>query len=91
MATNLSLKIDVSKIDKSKLFVGDKGVYLDCVVIVHDEPNQYGNNGMIVQDWKDKPRDVKGEILGNMRYIQKKSDTPVTEEKRQEAIDDLPF
>lgn len=61
----VSLKIDVSKIDKSKMFKGEKGVYLDATVFIDvDNKGQHGDNGMIVQSWKDAP---KGQtpILGN--------------------------
>lgn len=90
MATNISVKIDVKKIDKNRLYVGEKGVYLDATILMRDEPDEYGNNGMIVQNVTEDERKagVKGAILGNVRYIAKKQ---VTEEKRQEEIDDLPF
>jgi len=44
MAKLISLKIDVSKIDKTKLFKGEKGTYLDLTVSVNDEPDNYGND-----------------------------------------------
>ena len=65
----VSLKIDVSKIDKARMFKGQKGTYLDAVVFIDvDEKDQYDNNGMIKQDWKDAP---KGEtpILGNCKVF----------------------
>jgi hypothetical protein len=44
----VSLKIDVSKIDKARLFQGAKGVYLDATVFIDvDQLDQYGNSGMI--------------------------------------------
>ena len=64
----LSLKIDVSKIDKARLFSGQKGTYLDATIFVElAELDQYGNSGMITQDvTKDeKAQGVKGNILGN--------------------------
>ena len=60
----LNLKIDVSKIDKQHLFKGQKGTYLDATIFVDlDNVDQYGNNGMIVQTWKDAGKDTP--ILGN--------------------------
>jgi hypothetical protein len=50
MATNISIKLDVTKIVKTKLFKGEKGVYLDATIIMKDEPDDYGNIGMIVQN-----------------------------------------
>ena len=64
----LSLKIDVSKIDKARLFAGQKGTYLDATIFVDlSELDQYGNSGMITQDVskEEKQQGVKGNILGN--------------------------
>ena len=64
----LSLKIDVSKIDKARLFAGQKGTYLDATIFVDlAELDQYGNSGMITQDVskEEKQQGVKGNILGN--------------------------
>ena len=64
----LSLKIDVSKIDKARLFSGQKGTYLDATIFVElAELDQYGNSGMITQDVtkEEKAQGVKGNILGN--------------------------
>ncbi len=74
MATNIQLKIDVKKIDKAKLYVGEKGTYLDATILMNDEPDQYGNCGMIVQNVSKEEREkgVKGAILGNVKWIQKK-------------------
>lgn len=61
----LNLKIDVTKIDKSKMFKGQKGTYIDATIFVDlDNEDQHGNHGMITQAWKDAP---KGQtpILGN--------------------------
>lgn len=61
------------KIDKAKLFKGEKGTYLDTTILMKDEPDQYGNVGMIVQNVTKEERDtgVKGNILGNVKWLQK--------------------
>ena len=66
----LKLKIDVSSIDKTTLFKGKKGVYLDATVLIKDSPDQYGNDGMIVQDVSKEAREAgqKGPILGNAKW-----------------------
>lgn len=64
----INLKIDISKMDKSKLFKGKNGAeYLNCTLLLNDEVDQYGNNGMIVQDTSKEERQAgkKGAILGN--------------------------
>ena len=64
----ITVKLDVTKIDKALLFKGEKGIYLDLVLV--ETPNsQYGNDYMVVQDMP-KERREKGEksnILGNAR------------------------
>jgi hypothetical protein len=61
----LRLKIDVTKIDKARLFKGQKGTYLDATIFVDlDQQDEYGNNGMITQSWKDQAKG-EGAILGN--------------------------
>tara|TARA_R110000796_G_scaffold102590_2_gene211598 strand:+ start:703 stop:996 length:294 start_codon:yes stop_codon:yes gene_type:complete len=70
----VSLKIDVSKIDKARLFKGAKGVYLDCTAFIDlDELDQYGNSGMITQDVtkEEKQSGTKGPILGNSKIFWK--------------------
>jgi len=90
MAQNISLKINVKDIDKTKLYVGEKGVYLDAVIIMRDTNDEYGNIGMIVQNTTEEERakNVKGTILGNAKIIVKKEKT---EEEKKEVLDDLPF
>ena len=68
----LSLKINVSQIDKARLFAGQKGKYLDATIFVDlSELDQYGNSGMITQDVKKEEKDagVKGPILGNCKLF----------------------
>lgn len=72
MKVGVSLKIDVSKIDKNRLFKGEKGMYLDATVFVDvDQLDQYGNSGMITQDVSkdEKQQGVKGNILGNCKVF----------------------
>jgi len=65
----VNLKIDVSKIDKTRMFKGEKGTYLDCTAFIDlDNQDQWGNNGMITQSWKDQQKG-EGAILGNSRIF----------------------
>lgn len=70
MATyGVNLKIDVSKILKEKMFKGEKGTYLDATVFLNvDEQGQYGDNGMVTQNWKDQQKG-EGPILGNAKVF----------------------
>lgn len=67
----ISLKINVLEIEKQRLFVGQKGTYLDAVVFLDDDPDQYGNNGMITQSVSQGEREngTRGNILGNAKII----------------------
>ena len=84
----IAVNLDVKKIDKTKLYVGKKGTYLDAVVFLKDEADEYGNHGFIVQSVTKEEREkgVKGEILGNVKILgQHGNDEP------QKADDGLPF
>ena len=98
MSKTVVLKIDVTKIDKARLFEGQKGTYLDAIVFIDDEQDKYGNNGMIVQSVKQEEREagIKGNILGNCKIIGggAKSTKYESEESnvvKKEGDDDLPF
>ena len=68
----VSLRIDVTKIDKARLYKGAKGTYLDAVAFINlDEVDQYGYNGMITQSVskEEKEAGVQGPILGNDKVI----------------------
>ena len=68
----VTLKIDVTKIDKDRLFVGQKGKYLDATVFIDTAGlDQYGNSGMITQDVSkdERAQGVKGNILGNCKVF----------------------
>ena len=72
MKYGVSIKINVSKIDKARLFDGKQGKYLDATVFIDvDNEDQYGNNGMVTQDVTKEERDqgVKGNILGNVKVF----------------------
>ncbi len=90
-------KINVSKIDKARLFKGEKGTYLD--LILTETPNStYGDDFMVVQGVEKKDREacVRGAILGNARWL-KNDDSPVKKKAEDAAAappapsDDVPF
>ena len=66
----LRLNINVEKVDKSALFKGKKGTYLDVTVLMHPDTNEYGDHGMIVQDLGKERREAgeQSEILGNAKW-----------------------
>ena len=75
----IKLKIDVTKIDKTRLFKGTKGTYLDLVVYENDTPDEYGNDFSAKQDCtkEDREAGVKMPYIGNGKHIgQKKQAAP---------------
>jgi hypothetical protein len=84
---NIQVKLDVTKIDKTKLFQGKQGTYLDAVIFLKDTPDQYGNNGMIVQSVSadERAQAIKGAILGNVKVMQQQA------QQQAQALQDLPW
>lgn len=67
-----SLNINVTKIDKSAIYEGKVGKYINLTLMDNrDGPDQWGNDGFIVQDIGKQRRDAgeKGPIVGNWRHI----------------------
>ena len=87
MKIGLSVKIDVSKIDKARLFKGEKGTYLDLQTFIElDEQDQYGNNGFIAQSQTKDERQAgasKPPILGNCKVFWKGE----SNQQRQQGYD----
>lgn len=67
----IAAKIDVKKILKDDLFVGEKGTYLDAILIPNDGPSKYGDDGFVVQGLTKKKRDAgeRGPIIGNWKFL----------------------
>lgn len=93
----LTGKIDVTKIDKTYLFKGKSGTYLDIALIANKAGrDQYGNDGMIVQSVSKQARQEgkKGAILGNYSDLDQR---PQPQQKTVSANDplgpedDIPF
>jgi len=69
-ALKFTAHINVTRIDKARLFRGKKGVYLDLSFIEH--PDQHGNAGFVservsAEDWK---KGIRGNIIGSWKYIE---------------------
>ncbi len=72
MRVGINIKIDVTKIEKARLFKGEKGTYLDLMTFIDtEEADQYGNHGFIAQAVSKEEREqgVKTPILGNARVF----------------------
>ena len=93
MKVGLSVRIDVTKIDKSRLYKGAKGTYLDLTTFVDtDQQDQYENNGFVSQSTSAEEREqgVKTPILGNVKVFFTDGAAPA--QAAAPAIDeDIPF
>jgi hypothetical protein len=69
----LSVKVDVTKLQKELFFTGAKGTYADLTILLRDEPDQYDNDGFISQDVGKEARlaGEKGPIVGNVKWIKR--------------------
>ena len=94
MKVGVSLKLDVTKIDKARLFQGEKGTYLNCTAFIDlSELDQYGNSGMVTQDVSKDERDggVKGAILGNSKVFYTEGfDKPTEQGQVQQVANSIP-
>lgn len=81
----ISARIDVTKIDKARLYEGSKGTYLDVILI--PTPNGKFGDYMIVQQISKEEREQgkKGNALGNAKILGKNNNQQTTNEA------DLPF
>jgi len=73
MKIGISVRLDVTKIDKARLYKGEKGTYLDLTTFVDtDAKDEYENNGFISHSQTKEEREAKAEfppILGNVKVF----------------------
>ena len=89
----ISLSIDTSKIDKTKLVVKGDKKYLNLVAM--DRPDDYGNDGFVAMSVtkEERARGERGPIVGNWRHVGQRQ----APQQRQAAPppkssdDDIPF
>jgi len=106
MKIGVSIKVDVSKIDKARLYKGEKGTYLSLTTFIDtDNADQYDNNGFISQDTskEERAQGVQTPILGNVKVFYKEDSAPpvsqpnnvadfqAPDEKPKDFDDDIPF
>ena len=104
MSTKLiALSIDVTKIDKDRLFVGKKGTYLNLMVEVRDEPDRFGNHASAWEGQTKEERQAKADrtFLGDGKVVWEgesrasNETTTQSESSSQQPVkddnDDLPF
>jgi hypothetical protein len=75
MANIVRAKVDVTKIDKSAIYHGEKGKYIDITLLANrDGEDRFGNHYLVVQDLGQTRREAgeKGPILGNAKIVGQK-------------------
>lgn len=67
----ISGSINVSAFEKERFISGKKGTYANITIMLNDEQDQYGNNGMITQSVSKEERQsgTRGPILGNVKVV----------------------
>ena len=92
MKIGMTIKLDVTKIDKKRLFQGKKGTYLDLTTFVDtDNPGKFGDHGTVSQSLSKEERadGVEVPILGNVKVFYKSESQQ--QERVMEEDSDLPF
>lgn len=76
-----TIRIDVTKIDKARLFKGQKGTYLNLVLF--DKPDEHGNAGFVKQEVskEERERGVEMPILGNWKEFRKNTQPPKPQQR----------
>jgi hypothetical protein len=89
--------INVTKIDKTALYAGKNGKYLNIVFFDNkDGLDQFGNNGFVTQDIGKERRlaGERGPIIGNWKWDEapKVQATPAAVSHEEAGMDDdIPF
>lgn len=87
----IKININLTAINKERIFDGKKGKYLNAVLI--PTPNsKYDNDYMIVEETtkEEREKDIKGNIIGNGKIFET-SKSQNTEPENLNNDDDLPF
>ena len=99
MKIGIEIKIDVTKIEKARLYQGEKGTYLTITSFVDtDNQDQYGNNGMVTH--KKEQNEERAPILGNSKVFwtdgaqyqpapQQRAPQPQQPQQPPQGMDDL--
>jgi hypothetical protein len=68
----ITIKLDVTKLEKKRFHHGKKGIYTDLALIEH--PNDFGDDGFVVQSVskEEHASGQRGPICGNWRELDKK-------------------
>lgn len=87
MKVRINLQVDVTKLDKTRFYKGEKGTYCNLTTVVDiDVADQYGNNGFITQSKnKGEPKELQLPILGNNKIVWRDNQEQVHQQGVQQA------
>jgi hypothetical protein len=93
----ISIKIDVTKLDKTAFYKGEKGTY--CTLVVWPNKNgedKFGNYAGVKQDKGKDRRDEPSVFVGDARIIRRKQDAPAPKPQQTlkagyDDADEVPF
>lgn len=97
MGAIIKVKIDLNKIDKSKIYEGAKGKYYEMDIMINDKVDNYGQNVSVCNPTKSK--DEQKVYLGNGKVVwvqgnievAPRDNQPAPVQATEEPKDDLPF
>lgn len=94
MAKLASLRLNLDKIDKSKIYKGEKGNYLTLTVSINDQPDQFGNSlsAWVEQSQEERQNKEQKNYLGNGKvFWSDDKSQAVTTSASADQDGDLPF
>lgn len=99
MGSIINVKINLLKVPKEKIYIGDKGRYLSFSIAERQNPDQYGNTHSVYMYDKDAPKDQKKTYIGDAKIIDFDAQGDRDEMQNMESLptmkkddfDDLPF
>lgn len=85
----IQINLNLSKIDKDRIVVGEKWKYINLTLFLKDEADQFGNHGALVHGSTKEEREngYKSQFVGNAKINESQGLRPLTDEEK----DDLPF
>lgn len=91
----IGIKIDVTKLDKSRFFKGQKGTYAKLDIWVSDEKNRFGYDVSVSESMskEDREANVKRNYVGEGKKLIGWDDNSSTSNYSSESTDndDVPF
>lgn len=99
MKIGLNIKVDVTKLDKSRFFKGANGTYADLTVFFDpDSTDKFGNHGSVTQAATKEERQarVKLPFVGNAKVFYREDGEQVKPAAKNDPVqpdfdDDIPF